>query len=174
MSITLHLGVIDQPYTSYDGGRKAARPRRGKKPAPARASSSRVVTTGQVAEWLENRYHVMEVFFEVDGGVLPLLKESVQDAMEDMLMGAPVGASPFLGATSQIQERFKMFLSNRVMETLGIPGVPTRAAMEGISSRFKSGRKGVLAPRKRGAKGQPRPSFIDTGLYQASFTAWVD
>jgi hypothetical protein len=49
------------------------------------------------------------------------------------------------------------------MDTLGIPGVPTLAAQEGRSSRFKKGK----------GKG-PRKSFIDTGLYVGSFKSWVD
>jgi len=160
--ITLHLGVIDQPYTSYDGGRKAANPKRRGKKAPPKAKGVRTVTTAQVATWLEDRYHIMEVFYEADSGVLPLLRESVQDAMENVLMGAPVGANPFLEATSEIQARFKKFISNRTMETLGIPGVPTAAALRGVNSRMKKNR------------GPRRPSFRDTGLYQASFMAWVD
>jgi len=48
------------------------------------------------------------------------------------------------------------------METLGYPGVPTRAALMGVNSRLKKRR------------GKRRPSFRDTGLYQASFMAWVD
>lgn len=163
MTITLHLGVIEQPYTSYDGGRRAANPkRRGKKAVQAAKRSTRTVTTGDVAEWLEERYHVMEVFYESDGGALPLLKQSLRDALEDILMGAPVGANPFLGATSEIQARFKRFISDREMEFMGIPGVPTAAALAGLNSRLK---------RRRGPR---RPSFRDTGLYQASFMAWVD
>lgn len=161
MSLTLHLGVIDQPYTSYDGGRKAANPARRRKPLVT-GKAKRTVTTGQVARWLEDRYHVMEVFYEIDGGVHEALRESVADAMENVLMGAPVDANPFLGATSEIQKRFKQFISNRTMETLGIPGVPTRAALMGVNSRLKLRR------------GPRRPSFRDTGLYQASFMAWVD
>lgn len=163
MTVTLHLGVIEQPYTSYDGGRRAARPaRRRKKAVEAAPKAQRTVTTAQVARWLEDRYHIMEVFYEVDGGVKAALEESVQDAMENVLMGAPVAANPFLEATSEIQKRFKQFIANRTMETLGIPGVPTRAALMGVNIRLKKRR------------GKRRPSFRDTGLYQASFMAWVD
>lgn len=160
--ITLHLGVIDQPYTSWDGGRKAANPkRRGK----ANASTKKVrpsVTTAMVARWLEDRYHVMEIFYEVDGGVQAALRESLEKAMESTLMGLPVGANPFLRGTTEIQKRFKQFISNRTMETLGYPGVPTRAALMGTDTRLKKRR------------GNRRPSFRDSGMYMASFMAWVD
>jgi len=163
MTMVLHLGVIDMPYTSYDGGKKAANPkRRGKKPLKPAKGKSRTVTTAQVAGWLEDRYHVMEVFYESDGGVMDLLRESVEDAMENLLMGAPVGGNPFLEATSEIQSRFKKFISDQTMERMGIPGVPTQAALLGRSSRLKKGR------------GPRRPSFRDTGLYQSSFMAWVE
>lgn len=160
--ITLHLGVIDQPYTSWDGGKKAADPKRRGKAGPPPKKVRPPVTTAMVARWLEDRYHVMEIFYEVDGGVQAALRESIEDAMESTLMGAPVGANPFLGATSEIQKRFKQFISKRTMETLGYPGVPTRAALMGVNSRLKKRR------------GKRRPSFRDTGLYQASFMAWVD
>ena len=164
MTVTLHLGVIEQPYTSYDGGRRAARPRRrGGTAIQSPKRTSRSVSTAQVARWLEDRYHIMEIFYEEqNGGVIPLLKQSVRDALEDILMGAPVGANPFLPATSEIQARFKAFISDRTMEFMGIPGVPTAAALAGVNSRLK---------RRRGPR---RPSFRDTGLYQASFIAWVD
>lgn len=172
----LLLGVIDQPYTSWTGGKKAAAPGRRSKRAPAgRKGVARTVTTGDVAEWLEDRYHVMEVFFEDDGGVLALLEESVQDSIEDLLMGAPSDGNPFAAGTSTIESRFKRWLSNGSIERLGIPGVPTRAALMGISSRFKAGRNGGLVQRRgKSVMGVRRPSFIDTGLYQASFKAWVE
>jgi hypothetical protein len=66
---------------------------------------------------------------------------------------------------AEIEERFKDFLSLQEMDKLGVPGVPTEAAKKGKSSRFK---------RRRSKGGAPRPSFIDTGLYQSSFKAWVD
>jgi len=175
VSLTLHLGVIDMPYTSYDGGRKAANPkRRGKRPVKASARKARTVTTAQVAGWLEDRYHVMEVFYENDGGVVELLNESVDLAMEGLLMGKRVEDNPFLEATSEIQSRFKQFLSSGEIETLGIADVPTKAAKEGISSRFKLGRRGGWIKRKASEFGVRRPSFIDTGLYQSSFMAWVE
>lgn len=137
----LHLGVIDLPYTH---GRKS-------------------VTTGDVAGWLENRYHVMEVFYQQnDAFVARSLEQSVSGALENLLMGAPPSVNAFAGGTDKIEDRFKTFLSTRKMEKLGYPGVPTQAALDGINHRFKNPRTG-----------KHRPSFIDTGQYQASFKAWV-
>lgn len=138
----LHLGVIDLPY-------------------PADAEG---LTTGDVAEILEDKYHPMEVFFELHGQeIADALANGMEGALESLLMGAPPQAIARAaeGALSGVQAQFKTFLSSREMEGLGIPGVPTKAALDGVNHRLK----------KR--KGAPRPSFIDTGLYQSSFRAWM-
>jgi len=50
------------------------------------------------------------------------------------------------------------------MDQLGYPGIPTGAAEAGVNHR-------LLHPY---AKDNPeRPSFIDTGQYQADFKSWV-
>jgi hypothetical protein len=147
---TLHLGVIDQPYDNSVGA-----------------------TTGMVAEILEDKYHVMEVFFEsrVDE-VIGALERSIQGAIDALDMGAPVeNIDPFGGATGEIEAAFRHFLDSKEMESLGIPGVPTQAALDGVSHRFKNPRyKNTKGGKK--VKRAPRPSFIDTGLYEASMKAW--
>ena len=149
----LHLGVIDLPYA------QAPSKRRRKK------ISAGTQTTGDVAGWLENDYHVMEHFWALHSGeVVQALEGSLQGAIDNMIMGAPMSASAFGSAESAIEDRFKQMLSNRELDVLGFPGIPTAAAQAGVSHRRK--RPSV----KRG----PRPSFIDTGLYQASFKAWVE
>jgi hypothetical protein len=149
----LHLGVIDIPYAD------APKSRRSK---TARGTQ----TTGDVAGWLEARYHVMETFFELhDQDVANDLANGLSGALENMMTGrSPLSADPFLGATSAIEDRFKKFLSDREMEQIGYPGVPTMAAQMGVNHRLKR-------PYKRRPA---RPSFVDTGLYSASFKSWVD
>lgn len=148
---TLHLGVVDVPYS------QAPSPRQ-------RQPKAGTVTTGDVATWLENKYHVMEVFWEekADAVIVPMLEKSITGAIENLFLGAPPSNDPFGGATSKIEDAFKLFLTTKEIERLGIPGVPTEAAKRGFSHRFKN-------PGKRRAA---RPSFIDTGLYVASFKAW--
>src|ERR1019366_9125915 len=115
----LHLGVIDLPYTV----------------------SKRSVTTGDVAEWLEKKYHVMEVFYrQHEGDVARDVEKSVAGALESLLLGAPPSIDPFGAGTSKIEDGFKQFLSSREMEGLGYPGVPTGAALAGVSHRFKTKR----------------------------------
>lgn len=150
----LHLGVADIPYT------EAAPPvKRGRKPRKMAATQ----TTGDVAEILESKYHIMQIFFEQhQRDITGLMADSMTGALENMLSGAPARVSPHNEGASQIETMFKKFLSNREMDALGYPGVPTEAALMGISHRFK------------GKRGSPRPSFIDSGQFESSFKAWVD
>ena len=145
---TLHLGVIDQPY---DEG----------------------ATTGMVAEILEDKYHVMEVFFELRiDDVAAALERSIQGALDALAMDAPVeNIDPFGSATADIETAFRHFLDSKEIEGIGIPGVPTQAALDGVSHRFKNPRYKITKKGKK-VKRAPRPSFIDTGLYEASMKAW--
>ena len=148
---TLHLGVLDVPYTDSTGATKTAK--------VAVASE----TTGDVAGYLEAKYHVMEHFFELHGAeIAEDLVQSLSDAFEDLVSGAPAGLDPFGAATSAIEQRFREMLTKKELDALGYPGIPTKASLEGVNHRLKS------------KKGAPRPSFIDTGQYQASFKAWID
>lgn len=150
----LHLGVIDQPYNQ--------------RPAPSNRKRPKVAagmqTTGDVAGWLETRYHVMEIFYEVhkDDVFAKALEDSVEGALQSLLMGAPATIDIYGSATSAIEIAFKKFIDTKEMDSIGVAGVPTHASIIGIRSRFKNRRD------------PGRPSFQDTGLYETSFKAWVD
>jgi hypothetical protein len=166
---TLHLGVIEQSYgwavppneTKLQEGFRVGR-RRKKRTTGSRSA----VTTGDVAEILEAKYHVMEVFYELNKEKIgDLIVRSLAGRIETIQQGGYAGYDePYTAATSVIEDMFKQFLSQKIIERIGIPGVPTKAALAGVSHRFKHPY----------AKREPRPSFIDTGLYQASFKTWVD
>jgi hypothetical protein len=142
--LTLHLGVLVQPYRS-----------RGKKAS--------ALTTGDVAEILEAKYGIMAAYYRVhEKDVAKMFENSVAGALESMIMGQRI--DPFAGATQGIEAGFKQFLSSKEVERIGIAGVPTHAALMGVNHRMKN-------PYKRRAR---RPSFIDTGLYSASFKSWCD
>ena len=105
----------------------------------------------------------MRVFYEQHKSDVALaLEGSLAGALENLLMGAPSSVSPLGEGESKIQAAFQKFLSEKEMDRLGYPGIPTKASLMGLSHRFK------------GKHGSPRPSFIDTGLYETSFKAWVD
>jgi hypothetical protein len=143
----LVLGVVDLPYSR--------RGRRGSKGSQ---------TTGDIAEILESKYHVMAHFVEQHG---PEIGDDLANAMagnlESILMGAPPRGDMFAGATSQIEDRFRKMLAAKELDALGYPGIPTEAALKGVSHRFKGKRSGG-----------PRPSFQDTGLYSSSFKAQIE
>lgn len=158
---TLHLGVIDIPYSAQFA--PAPTVRKGGKPRKVGPGHNRGTTTGDVAEILEDRYHVMEIFFEVhQADIAKALEGSIEGALQNALMGAPAAQDPLAGAHSQIEALFKQFLSNKGLDALGYPGVPTAAALAGVNHRLKLRR------------GPSRPSFIDTGTFQASFKSWAD
>ena len=167
---TLHLGVVDLPYVEAEppAKRKARLAKNAKRVLPAKLKhpEANEKTTGDVAEILEAKYGVMEAFFEnKEEKIVGLLTESLAGALEDLVAGAPsADRDPFAEGSSKIEEEFKEFLSSREAETVGIEGTPTKAALRGVHHRFKHPY----------AKSNPRrPSFIDTGLYQASMKAWV-
>jgi hypothetical protein len=151
----LHLGVIDLPYQQL--------------PSKRRKRSTATVTTGDVAEFLENRYHIMEVFFHIhEADIASDVDNSAEGAIESILMGAPVSANPFASAASSIESRMKQFVATGEMDRLGYPGVPTQAAKDRASGKRRSPR--FKRRRPTGAA----VSFVATGLYNASETAWID
>ncbi len=95
------------------------------------------------------------------------LAQSMADAVEASMQGAPI-TNPYAEGTDQIQEAFRKFLDQNGT------GVITKASKQGVSGRFmdKDNKKGERLPMNE--EGQVRPSFIDSGLYQNSFRAWVD
>jgi hypothetical protein len=153
--ITLHLGVIDLPYVD----RGASKGKKGKKTAATK-------TTGEVAEILEEKYGVLDTFaFARLPDIAKALEDSIAGQLETMMMGGHPSGNPLSGAESSITMMMKNFISMQEIEHMGIEGVPTQAAMNGVNHRLKHPY----------AKGNPRrPSFIDTSLYWSTLTAWFD
>lgn len=167
----LQLGVDDVPYVAPDEGAPTT-PKKGKrrkkssfmdwvkKAIGRHPSYGGVITTGDVAGILEDKYGVMAFFAESHGqDIADDMAKAAGGALDILLLGGPA-TDPFAGAKTSIEARFRQFLSMREMDGK-VPGVPTDAAMKGHSKRFK--RATVRRP--------DRPSFIDTGLYQANMRA---
>ena len=150
----LHLGVIDVPEPEGN-------------------------TTYGVATILEEKYGLFSTFANVyEQKIVNSLTESMAKALETLLQGGSV-QDPYKDATSEIEADFKNFLSSQEAERQGIPGVPTKAALEGRSIRFKGKvtAKGYVKGKRAGFTrkvGVRRPSFIDSGVMQASFKSWID
>ena len=131
----LHFGVIDIPY--IQGEKRLPTQKQLKKWRRTSKGTSQGTWTGDVAEFLEAKYHVMEVFYEVHQDEIALdLEDGLAGTLESLVMGAPPSADPFGAAASAIKARFSKFLESKEMDTLGYPGVPTKASLEGVSHRF--------------------------------------
>ena len=145
--MTLHLGVLDGPHGE--------------------------VITGDLAEILERKYGVMEAFYDMNkDAVNEYIVNAFEGAVESILMGAPSGVDPFEAASTKIEARFKQALSSKEFDG-HLPGVPTQASLEGVTNRFKKAKERKGGGRRR-RKRPGRPSFIDTGIYQSSFKAWIE
>lgn len=147
----LVFGVLDVAYGQPAGRKKAA------------AISK---TTGDVAEILEDKYHVFEHFWQArDDKIVGAMSDDIRDFLEDRLSGARANAVNFTAAESAIGTMFQEFINTKTMDSLGYPGIPTQAAQKGVNHRLKHPY----------AKDNPaRPSFKDTGLYMQSFRAKVE
>lgn len=139
----LHLGVLEVPYDEGNA------------------------TTGEVAEILEEKYHLLETFADMFGHdvIAAAFEASARTAVEDLFSGAPAGSlSLTLEATQGVETSFREFLDRKMFDGT-IPGVPTEAAREGVNHRFAH---------PNAKSNSARPSFVDTGLYQASMRTWTE
>lgn len=155
----LVLGVHDIPYAAQF---RAGSARRGK--SKAQQGYGRNRTTGDVAEILEAKYHVMKTFTEMAGsGIARAIEKSVTGSIINVVNGQPGPIVIEAQALSDIETAFKRSLSAKAYDGI-IQGVPTQASLGGVSHRFK----------RPYARRPSRPSFINTGLYQSSFAAWTE
>jgi len=158
MTFKLHLGVVELPY-AVEAPRRV-RVKNGKR---STAPASGAQTTGDVAQILEDKYHVMETFYTLNQQeIADSLAQTMVDALDNLIDRGEVPTRIFPAeGQGDIQKEFNSFIDNKVMDNL-VPGVPTQAAQMGVNHRLKIKR------------GPARPSFKDTGAYEGAFRAWVD
>jgi hypothetical protein len=151
---TLHLGVVDVAYSGKDGA----------------------TTTGDVAGYLEKEYHIMRVFLELhEDQIGEFLADAIAGEIESLAQGKPVSAfskdiTTQLGSQAitgksvngKIEEAFRDYLDTR--EWKQVSGQTVDAAEQGVSHRKKQPYQ----------KRKARAEVSDTGLYQASFRAWIE
>ena len=160
MSLKLGLGVIDVPEP--EGG-----------------------STYSVGMDLEKRYGLFSMFYNFrEKEISELIAKDAAIGLEMMLKGESVSiASVFAVSADTISDKMHDFITNQEVEKVaamyGERGIPTQAALDGTSYRFE---KGVTAKRwikgKRGGgkavkKRNPRPSFIYSGVFEASLKAEI-
>ena len=131
-------------------------------------------TIADVAQYLEDKYDVMQNFFNLhEKEISEDFAKSFAIAMEDMMSGLPVG-NPFNSATSKTEARFQKFIDLAEIEKMGIEGVPTQAALDGVRSSLKKKKEIKGRNYRSKVRGTRRQSFYDTGIYMNSFKAWID
>lgn len=163
---TLNLGVLDIPYT-YEQQQltKTGKPRKKSKKVMLS------ITTGEVAQYLEDEYHLMESFAEANmDRIVEALTEAVLGDLDNVLNGRLPNRDVFVAAAEEIETWYKRFLSEGGPAALGLNGgpgrpVPTQAAAAGVSHR---------KAHPYAKDNPPRESFIDTGLYESSVKVWVE
>ena len=159
----LLLGVNDIPYAQAlsTEQRRVERWRQGKRPWQRIAST---VTTGDVAEILESRYGIMQFFWDTHGQeVADQIVDTLEGRIETMMMRGDIFDQGGDIDLSVVEEMFRTMLDNKELDGR-VSGVPTAAAQAGVSHR-------MMRPNLHRSA---RPSFIDTGLYQASFRAVLE
>lgn len=157
-NVVIHMGFINTPYT------RAAMiaPMRTAKVhgAKSRRHYSKTKTAQQVANILESKYGVLQTF-------MALYDDDIKDSITEKVHAFAVQSFSQKGklvsdrmaqfmkpSTSQIEKMFRGFLDR------GETGISIAAALSGHRTDRKSK--------------SPRPAFIDTGLYRASFRVWAD
>lgn len=126
-------------------------------------NKSGTANTVDVAKILEAKYGLFTAFYtrhETD--IKALLIDSLEGALENLHAGGIAPADPFASSMQKLQGMFRQFLYTGEIERMGIEGVPTQAALDGVNHRKKT---------KKGAR---RPSFIDTGTLELAFRSWVE
>jgi hypothetical protein len=118
------------------------------------------MTAEKVSGYLEAKYNVVETFTHIhEPDILGLMDGAIRNAAIEALSKRTKFSSERMvqymkPKTSQIEKMFRSYLDND----------ETGASVEVASRGKRTGRKSK----------SPRQPFIDTGIYRASFRAWVD
>lgn len=116
--------------------------------------------TGEVAEILEAKFHVMQIFVDQN---LELITNDIADgvlgAMESALMGAPPGHDMFGSAMANIEDRFHGYIDREE---------------HGIKTKAKDAPKAGARKKRQYRQVTSKTTFVDSGLYRNNFKAWID
>jgi hypothetical protein len=142
----LNLGVLDVSYSDPD--------------------NKNLSTTGEVAEFLEETFEVIGTFYELYGQrIADEITSVMANEISAMAKGEPLGGQPIQSAMEKIRTWFMNYLDQGEYEAT--TGIKIGTAQQGVSHRFKD------VQNLEGKRGS-RPAFVDTGLYQAAFRAWIE
>lgn len=162
----LHFGQIVLPYIGKPERKQGKFKSRQERQPP---------TSIQVAERLEEKYHLKEVFFNAHKKKIAFFyQQALLDALNDAIHGGYVPNDLnvlFMKANHSTAQSFRDAINKRWFDNR-INGVPTGRSLRGESSRFKGG----FTRKKINGKFVivSRPSFYDTQLYSKSSVNWVE
>lgn len=138
---TLHLGVVDVGYTDDQGA----------------------TTTGDVAQYLEDRYHIMRSFVELNEHFIARqLVDQVAGAIESIAQGNRLPQLNWKPSMAKVEERFRDFIAAGELQAMLPASQQVSEDTLKTSSRTKTQKIQ-----------KPRQAFVDTGLFVASFRCWV-
>jgi hypothetical protein len=127
-------------------------------------NKSGTADTVDVARILEAKYGLYTAFYTKHKNQIQAeLISSIEGTLENLYAGAPAPDDPFASASKRIEALFRTFLATAEIEQMGIDGVPTQAALDGVTHRTK-----------KKTYGERRPSFIDTGTMELAFRSWLE
>lgn len=137
-------------------------------------------TTGFVATILEAKYSVMATFFyRREEKIIDWLVESMADAIHKLMNGIIIDEENIFYDTEQkIESEFRDFLDANEMSTMFYELTESEAAyfIASTGGFTEAGEAGIRSklPHPYASSNPARPAFIDTGLYQKSFRAWME
>ena len=120
------------------------------------------IAVGEVADFLEAKYQVIERFTtDNEKKIKAMAKAQSERNAHNVVKGRKPNLQPLF---DEIKQTFRTYITSKSLDGR-VRGVPTLASLRGVNHRLK---------RPYAKKNPPRPSFFDTGLYVRSFKAWVD
>jgi len=132
----LNLGVIDIPYRNAEG-----------------------TSTGDVAEILEDKYQVMQRFFDMyDKDIVKDIEDGIAGAIENAFAGQK-NPNLFAGSMSKTEKRFRNYLDK---EEHGIQLKKHKAPKAGARKKMQY------------KKVEHTTAFVSSGLFRLNFKAWIE
>jgi hypothetical protein len=117
--------------------------------------------TYDLGKHLEEKYGLFSKFYEMDKEkIAKYIEEGIEGALSTYQLTGQMPADPLPSVGTQIVKDFQDMIDQKKFDNV-LPNVPTKASKIGIRRRFKN----RLDPN--------RPSFQDTGIFEASLEAWI-
>jgi hypothetical protein len=163
--IYFRMGFVNTPYTAQTIARPvtSAKLEENRK---RRRGFSKTMTAEKVAKILNSKYNILELFYGMyEKEINDIISSNFGQVASNMLSAGrelnKVSKKNLQPGMQEIVGMFRSFIDNEEMN--GRPGIPAQASLMGIRHR-----------RGHRIRHGSRPSFVDTGIYKASFRAWVD